>query len=228
MTVGSRHWGQSGDGRGVIRIKLYEFAVYFDPNQMRRSSLANILRTEGVESLTANRRFYNQLRSNNEVDMSIVMKTSRSLPLDTMSMEYEKILKRRLVRVGGRTDDPSLPVFLDMFKLERLPAQVHDKQKNVKRGSVMCFKRNRDGTLTTYANDHKVGVVKSKALCSALFDLYLGDEPVSVDAKTLAGNRLIDMIINPDDKNSTITTTVPIYKSPELVQRKRQYSASFF
>lgn len=223
MTVGSRQWSPV---RGVLGVKVYEFAVYIDQNQMRRSRLGHTLRTEG-EAFTSNRRFYHQLRSNDEVDMSIVVRASRSLPLVMMSTEYEKILKRRLLRVGGRTDDPSLPGFLEMFKHDRLPAQVQDKQNYVKRGSTMCFKRHRDGTLTTYADDHKVGVIKSKALCSALFDLYLGDEPVSLEAKTLAGNRLVNMVSDQGDKKEIIEETRPLYQS-SIVSKGRLRCSSMF
>jgi len=102
---------------------------------MRRSSLARVLRSDN-ETLQTNRRFLHQLRSNDEIDMSIVVKASRNLPLQVMSTEYEKILKRRILRVGGRTDDPSLPRFLALFNPERLPSQLHDGQKNVKRGEI--------------------------------------------------------------------------------------------
>lgn len=51
-----------------------------------------------------------------------------------MSGEYEKILKRRLTRVGGRHDDPSLGSFLSMFDGSRLPPQVQDDRNNVKKG----------------------------------------------------------------------------------------------
>eukprot|EP00210_Caulerpa_lentillifera_P000051 g49.t1 len=223
MTVGSRHWGRWWDGRGVLGVKLYDFAVYIDESQMHRSSLARIVRNEG-DTITSNRRFYHQLRSNDEIDMSIVVKASRNLPLEVMSMEYEKILKRRLIRVGGRTNDPSLHGFLDGFKPERLPVTLQDAQNNVKRGSIMRFQRHRGGTLTTFANDQKIGEVKSKDLCSALFDLYLGDEPVSVEAKKLAANRLIDMMADRETKRNSTTQIPPLTNA----QMRLSYSATLF
>jgi len=210
MTVGSRHWGNWWDGRGILNVKLYEFAVYADQNQMRRSSLGRVARTQG-ESLMSNRKFYHQLRSTKEVDMSLVVKASRSLPLSVMSSEYEKILKRRLTRVGGSTDDPSLAGFLSIFDSERLPTHFRDSRNNVKKGSTICFKRCRDGTLSAFADDQKVGTVKSQALCSALFDLYLGDEPVSLDARTLAANRVLSMVSDHEDTQPAMAlATTPV------------------
>lgn len=66
----------------------------------------------------------------------------------------------------------------------------------------MVFKRCRDGTLSAYADGEKVGTVKSQALCSALFDLYLGDEPVSEDARSLAMNRVVNFVLDPENKHS--------------------------
>ena len=73
----------------------------------------------------------------------------------------------------------------------------------------MCFKRSRDGTLSAYADGHAVGAVKSQSLCSALFDLYLGDEPVSVDARTLAANRVLNMVTDHQEEGTTSRASVP-------------------
>lgn len=47
---------------------------------MRRSSLGRVARSQG-DALPDSRKFYHQLRSTKEVDMSIVVKASRKLPL---------------------------------------------------------------------------------------------------------------------------------------------------
>lgn len=88
----------------------------------------------------------------------------------------------------------------------------------------MRFQRRRDGTLTTYANDQKVSEVKSKALCSALFDLYIGDEPVSLEARTLGVNRLLDMMTRQETNSSTALSTSRSIDA----QSRRHYSASLF
>lgn len=154
-----------------------------------------------------------------------------------MSNEYEKILKRRLARVGGSTDDPSLSGFLSLFDSERLPARVQDEKNNVRKGtllfqtaqklclpigSTMCFKRGRDGTLSAFADDQKVGSVKSQALCTALFDLYLGDEPVSIDARTLAANRVLNMVLDHEDTQpATALPTKSVTQKRSRASRRR-------
>jgi len=34
LTVGSRHWGNWWDGRGLLRVKIYDFAIYVDGRQV--------------------------------------------------------------------------------------------------------------------------------------------------------------------------------------------------
>jgi hypothetical protein len=57
----------------------------------------------------------------------------------------------------------------------------------VRKGTVLTFSRGMDGRLTAKAGDTQITSVQSPLLCSALFDLYLGDQPVSRPAKFAAG-----------------------------------------
>jgi hypothetical protein len=34
LTVGCRHWGNWWDGRGLLRVKIYDFAIYIDGQQV--------------------------------------------------------------------------------------------------------------------------------------------------------------------------------------------------
>jgi hypothetical protein len=36
LTVGTRNWGNWWDGRGLLRVKIYDFAIYVDGEQVRR------------------------------------------------------------------------------------------------------------------------------------------------------------------------------------------------
>lgn len=36
LTVGTRHWGNWWDGRGLLKVKIYDFALYIDGQQVGR------------------------------------------------------------------------------------------------------------------------------------------------------------------------------------------------
>ena len=58
----------------------------------------------------------------------------------------------------------------------------------MRKGTLLVFKRESGGRLRARANDHDLADVSSSKLCQAVFDLYLGDQPVSRKAKRVAGD----------------------------------------
>ena len=60
--------------------------------------------------------FYRDLRSSKDIEMSLMVRASRNLPIKMLHAEYEKILKRRIQRVGGVTQDVALHQLLDCFR----------------------------------------------------------------------------------------------------------------
>lgn len=58
----------------------------------------------------------------------------------------------------------------------------------MRKGTVLIFKRDCNGRLKARANEHELADVNSGKLCQAVFDLYLGDQPVSRKAKRAAGD----------------------------------------
>ena len=57
----------------------------------------------------------------------------------------------------------------------------------MKKGTVLVFRRDGNGRLRARANEYDLTEVSSTKLCQAVFDLYLGDQPVSRKAKRAAG-----------------------------------------
>lgn len=101
-----------------------------------------------------------------------------------------KSLVSNMYQVGGASTDPALPKLLNLFEEESLPQSIRDKG-SVKAGTVITFRRFRNGVLFTEAEGQELGSVKSSDLCAALFDLYLGNNPVSRPAQTLAGETVL-------------------------------------
>ncbi|TYI71875.1 hypothetical protein E1A91_D07G020200v1 [Gossypium mustelinum] len=61
-------------------------------------------------------------------------------------------------------------------------------------GTVIDFRRTADGQLVTKIGGNHIGVVQSKDLCRAFFGMYIGDVPVSEQAKENIGQNVANII----------------------------------
>lgn len=202
VSAGSRKLGVSR-----LQVNIYDFAVYMDSGQAKQSKLGRRspwlsdpllqqqlianqdLSSRPKESPTAQPQrqpaFARALINSSDVDMSLVVRASRNLPLKMMMGEYERILRRRLNSVGGSPNDPALPDMLAAFSEDRLPKDMV-KGGNVQKGSVLMFKKTAGGKVTAAADGQDIVTVSSPAFAAAVFDLYLGNRPVSPEARVTA------------------------------------------
>ena len=60
--------------------------------------------------------FFQRLRSSDDVDMALMVRASRNLPIRLLAGEYERILRRRLAVVGGSPDDAALAQMVTCFR----------------------------------------------------------------------------------------------------------------
>ena len=82
-----------------------------------------------------------------------------------------------LLQVGGQTSDPGLNQMISMFQESQLPpSSTHNG--NVRKGTTLTFSRY-GSSLHTAINNRPVGAIRSPKLCEAMFDLYIGEQPVS-------------------------------------------------
>ncbi|WIA44548.1 hypothetical protein OEZ86_007279 [Tetradesmus obliquus] len=170
---------------------------------------------------------------------------ARDIPLNLLSEEYEKVLTRRLARAGGNASDAvALQQLLATFSDPmRLPAAVRGGKPSssseaaaelevaaaaaagggaggsVAKGAMLVFERSGAGTVTARVGPHILGAVHSPKLAEALFDLYLGDQPVSKTAKDAAAQTL-NRIAASSSSSSKGATHDPYYlpqgKSEEI------------
>lgn len=125
--------------------------------------------------------------------MSLMVRASRNLPIKLLAKEYERILRRRIVKVGGSQTDVALAQMLNTFKEENLPESVK-QGGSVKKGTLLAFVKHGSGTMTAKADGKALVTVNSPKLCQAVFDLYLGDQPVSVESRAAAGSAVMGMM----------------------------------
>lgn len=111
-----------------------------------------------------------------------------------LQAEYEKVLTRRLARAGGdESDAAALKQLLSgLGDPQRLPAAVRrgEADSSVARGAMIVFERSADGHVTARIGSHVLDSVRSPKLSEALFDLYLGEQPVSKSARDAAADTL--------------------------------------
>lgn len=213
LAVGSRQWGSGGwwDGRSLLKVKIYDFAVYADPSKALHALQASADRGRGsalrvlppaTTTTTSSCSSFSGcpmalLKSPaSEVDMSLTIRASRPLPLHMLSQEFERILQRRTEKAGGRPDDPALAELLSYFTAQRLPRHVVSAAGDaVRKGAAITFSRSSSGELVTAAGGEVLGVLRSAPVVEALFDLYLGDQPVSKKAKAAAVDSLTRMMV---------------------------------
>ena len=56
------------------------------------------------------------IRDSGDIEMSLMVRAARNLPIRLLAKEYERILKRRLRVVGGSPNDPALRAMLQHFR----------------------------------------------------------------------------------------------------------------
>ena len=144
-------------------------------------------------ALSQHVQFCKNLRSSEDIDMSLMVRASRNLPIKLLAKEYERILRRRIQKVGGSQTDRALVQMMKSFDEASLPDSVK-QGGSVKKGTLLTFTKQGPGTMTARANGLQLMTVESPKLCQAVFDLYLGDQPVSKDSRQAAGDAVLGMM----------------------------------
>ena len=91
-----------------------------------------------------------------------------------------RILSRRKAMEGSKADKlKDLTTFRGFFSLDEL-----------KEGNELRFTWHPDGTLCTVVNGERKPDLKSQDLAWAMFDVYLGDDPISKSGKKKLVSRL--------------------------------------
>lgn len=195
LSVGTRKWAGGLMGSGsLLNVRLYDYALYVNPNQVH-SSLSRCLADSSACPMPGADLTHNLNLSN--LDMVVSVRADRALPCSLLVREYEAILRRRLATVGGSPEDPALKQMMRQMAPEHIPRSFK-AGASIRKGTVISFSRARNGALTTSANGHVLGTVYSQDLCRALFDVYLGSQPVCPRSKAAAEEALRRMVRDPE------------------------------
>ncbi|KAJ6732551.1 FATTY-ACID-BINDING PROTEIN 2 [Salix purpurea] len=108
----------------------------------------------------------------------------KGIKISTVKDAFEKSLRNRLLKTKPGADYHCLTTFGSFFTKDiPLPA-----------GTTIDFRQTADGKLITEIGGNQIGVVCSKDLCRAFFDMYIGDIPVSEQTKEEIGKNVASII----------------------------------
>ncbi|KAG2422594.1 hypothetical protein HXX76_015921 [Chlamydomonas incerta] len=162
--------------RIVIKdIHVYALGIYVDA-AAAKSALAGFKKKSPAE-LEADQSFYDAVVSTPSVEKSLRLVISSRL------VDRKKFLDALEDRLAPRLKQAGEPSTLDNFRAQF--DSVH-----FEKGLEIAFTCVDNKKLVTKVAGQEKGSIASPALCSSLFDIYLGTDPVSKDAKTSFGKSL--------------------------------------
>ncbi|KAF9614694.1 hypothetical protein IFM89_019822 [Coptis chinensis] len=167
-----------GTGSKIMRIikvkslKLYAFGLYVQPDSICKK-LGRKYASVPVGELSNQPEFFEDLLRE-DLDMTVRLVVNyKGLKISTVRDAFESSLRARLQKMNPEPDYHCLRTFGSCFSQDiSLPP-----------GTTINFQQTADGQLITEIGGKQIGAVHSKDLCRAFFGMYIGDAPVSVQAK---------------------------------------------
>lgn len=169
------HWimGTAIRQRTIFRVKIYAFGLYVDPEGAR----ASLSRFAGVSAsrLERDESFYRQLL---DLDFAMTLRLvmTRTVDGDDVAETFDDALRPRIARAVTGTNGSGEPAALERFR------EYFDVDE-VTTGTEIVFSCGPAGRLATSVGGDERPPIDSRALCRALFDVYLGEDPISDDGK---------------------------------------------
>ena len=167
-----------------LNVKVYAFGLYVDPTGAR-TALADYAGMEGKE-LEKNEPFFDTVLEQ-EFGMTLRLVMTRDVGGEDMAEAFDGALRPRVQRAAAEMDMPGGEAALDEF---RGFFNVDEMTKE----SAIVFSCTPDGTLRTSVKGEVQPEITSEALCWALFDVYLGEKPISGGGKKNIGKAFADVL----------------------------------
>lgn len=156
-----------------LEVKVYAFGLYVDEGPAR-SALARFA-DKTARELERNREFYAWiLRRDFGVTLRLLM--VRDVGSEDMAEAFDASLRPRVRRAAAEMGMPGGEAALDRL---RGYFDVGEMTKETE----LVFSCTPDGTLRMAVRGETAPEIDSPALCWALFDVYLGEDPISEDGK---------------------------------------------
>jgi hypothetical protein len=174
LTVAGATRALTGTGvrtRTMLKVKVYAFGLYVDGGRARAALGAWV--GKSAADLQADNAFYTKLLER-AFPMTLRLVMTRSVGGETMAEAFDGALRPRVVAAAGAGmagGEAALDRFRGFFGAE------------VSKGTELLFSCTPEGQFTTSIAGQAKPDIQSPALCWALFDVYLGAEPISPEGK---------------------------------------------
>lgn len=156
----------------VKSLKVYAFGLYVRPDSICKA-LGPKYGSVPVGELNNRPEFFDDLlRQDIHMTVRLVVNCN-GLRISAVRDVFEKSLRARLVKANPDTDFQCLRTFDSHFS----------QDISIPLGTTINFQRTVDGQLITEIGGKHMGAVHSRDLCRAFFGMYIGDIPVSSQAK---------------------------------------------
>ncbi len=156
-----------------LKVKVYAFGIYVDevPARATLSSFAN----QSAGDLERNQNFYDRILDR-EFAMTLRLVMTRDVGGEDMADAFDGALRPRVQSAASDMNMPGGEAALDTF---RGYFSVDEMTKE----SELLFSCTPDGTLSSLVKGQPADDIHSNALCWALFDVFLGEDPISNGGK---------------------------------------------
>ncbi len=166
----------------IFNVNVYSYVVYADSAFVEKDLAA--WKGKNAKALGKDSALYTKLLQPNGTK-ELRMRFCRDVDAEDIVEAFEdslepRILSRRKAMEGSKADKlKDLTTFRGFFSLDEL-----------KEGNELRFTWHPDGTLCTVVNGERKPDLKSQDLAWAMFDVYLGDDPISKSGKKDLVSRL--------------------------------------
>jgi hypothetical protein len=167
-----------------LKVKVYAFGLYVDP-VAARTALVDYAGMEGKD-LEKNDAFFDTVLEQ-DFGMTLRLVMTRDVGGEDMAEAFDGALRPRVQQAAAERDMPGGEAALDEF---RGFFSVDEMTKE----SEIVFSCAPDGTLRTSVKGEVQAEIISGALCWALFDVYLGEDPISGGGKKNIGKAFADVL----------------------------------
>jgi len=156
-----------------LQVKVYAFGLYVDeaPARSALGSFAN----QSARDLERNQDFYDRILDR-DFGLTLRMVMTRDVGGEDMADAFDGALRPRVQRAATELSMPGGEAALDIF---RGYFSVDEMTKE----SELVFTCTPEGTLSSRVKGESADDIESPALCWALFDVFLGEDPISDGGK---------------------------------------------